>query len=756
MSNVAEFVALFGHDVDRERFASQDWLDFDDLETGVDALHDVAGVGFEFVLALLDFLLEIQILVCCDAEDFAFGEERVVSAARVVDVAEHVLAGDALAAAAVGAGAGEHFAQFDASEGSDDDFAAAAGLDVALEVELADEFHGAKADDEGLGCFERFVREPVFFGEQFLDIRLELWERDDGQRGLRSSGGSRTSDAWAREDAIVSRLSPPAISGIEVTFGRGNMELESETGLQFSANCYHGSMRATRTQGGGDDHAEATRVAMKRQSTSRDGGRGGDRCASAAADYASVLDALWVQRHNVERLNAVQMQGAPGLSLIATSELLRELGDPHKSLRCVHVAGSKGKGSICEMIASSLRGCGYTVGVYTSPHLVDLRERIRVLYDAVDEMIPREAFAAHGARVLDAASVVDGRRAALGEPGLSAFELLTALAFVHCAELAVDVAVIEVGLGGTFDATNVIEPVACALGRVQLEHAHVLGPTLADIALHKAGIMKAGVPVFSVPQLPEVEQVFASRAAAVGAELKFLGKDIEFTHRFQNAGENAPRRGPHHKLAMMLPTRTYEHVAVPLPGEHQAANCALALAVLEALSQQGFSLPEGSVVEGLSRTPAVGRTEFIHDEPRVMIDGAHTPEAMQALMRTLGAQLKFDSLVVVFGCNDDKDAAGMLQALSLGADKVILTKVCDSARAIEPKELLRTFVEVNQHPHLAMAAPCVKDAINLASKSVGRNDLILVTGSFAIAGEAKKLFLEKFPGKCVGGVEVKP
>ncbi|MFO0857482.1 MAG: folylpolyglutamate synthase/dihydrofolate synthase family protein [Phycisphaerales bacterium] len=470
-------------------------------------------------------------------------------------------------------------------------------------------------------------------------------------------------------------------------------------------------------------------------------------------DYNAVLDALWINRHNVERLNAAQAQSAPKLSLEPIAELLHELGNPHHALRCVHVAGSKGKGSICEMVAASLQGCGYTVGIYTSPHLVDLRERVRVLFESSDQPISREAFVTLGAKILDAAAQVDARNHKLGKPMLSAFELLTALALTHFAELAVDVAVIEVGLGGTFDATNIITPAVCALGHIQLEHAHVLGPTLADIALHKAGIMKQGVPAFSVPQVPEVEHVFASRAAAVGAPLKFLGKDIEFTHRFQNAGDNAPRRGPHHKLALMLPTRTYEHVPVPLPGEHQAANCALALAVLESLASQGFSLPEGQVVEGLSRTPAIGRMELIHQKPRVLIDGAHTPQAVQALMRTLGGHLKFDSLVVVFGCNDDKDAAGMLQALSLGADKVILTKAVLSSRAIEPKELLKVFNEVNDHPHLALTAPCVKDAINLAHKSVGRNDVILVTGSFAIAGEAKKLFQDKFAQT---STEIKP
>lgn len=471
-------------------------------------------------------------------------------------------------------------------------------------------------------------------------------------------------------------------------------------------------------------------------------------------EYNTVLDALWINRHNVERLNASQAQAAPKFSLEPIAELLQELGNPHRLLRCVHVAGSKGKGSICEMVAAALHGCGYTVGIYTSPHLIDIRERIRVAFESSDEPISRDAFAKIGSKVLNAAAAVDERNRELSKPALSAFELLTAMALVHFAELAVDVAVIEVGLGGLFDATNVITPVVCALGRIQLEHAHVLGPTLADIALHKAGIMKQGVPAFSVPQAPEVEHVFASRAEAVGAPLKFLGKDIEFTHRFQNAGDNAPRRGPHHKLALILPTRTYEHVPVPLPGEHQAANCALALAVLESLTDQGFLLPEGRVVEGLSRTPAIGRMEVIHQEPRVLIDGAHTPDAMQALMRTLGAHIKFDSLVVVFGCNDDKDAAGMLQALSSGADKVILTKACQSSRGIEPRELLRAFNEVNDHPHLALTAPCVKDAINLANKSVGRNDLILVTGSFAIAGEAKKLFQEKFAQ--ASATELKP
>lgn len=455
------------------------------------------------------------------------------------------------------------------------------------------------------------------------------------------------------------------------------------------------------------------------------------------ASYEAVHQALWLRPSNLERTKASNINVASAFDLSRMRSLLRELGDPQDATPLLHVAGSKGKGSICEMAAAALCGCGYTVGLYTSPHLVDLRERVRVLSssgedDWNDDWISGADFASLGHVVLTAASRVE---AATGP--LSSFELLTALAFLHFARHAVDVGVVEVGLGGLLDATNVIRPRACAVGAIQLEHTHLLGETIEKIAAHKAGIMKAGVPVISVPQAEPVVRVFEETAQRTGAKFSLLGRDVDFSQRFGNC----PELGACHRVSLMLPGRTYEHVPVPLAGEHQAANCAAALAMLHELTRDGFELPEGRAVQGLLRTARAGRLEQVHDAPRVIVDGAHTPESVAAVVRTIASHLRPDSVVVVFGCHDDKNARGMLESIALGADKVILTRAAGNDRALEPRELLRRHQEVGRC--MAQQAASVKEAINIAAAGAGRNDLILVTGSFAIAGEAKRLFLEK-------------
>lgn len=458
---------------------------------------------------------------------------------------------------------------------------------------------------------------------------------------------------------------------------------------------------------------------------------------SDSASFEAIHAALWLRPSNVERTKAASVNSASAFDLSRMRALLKELGDPQDGMPFLHVAGSKGKGSICEMAASALCGCGYTVGLYTSPHLIDLRERVRVLsssgeQDWNDEWIGTSDFVQLGEIILAAASRVEPRTGQV-----SSFELLTALAFLHFARTAVDVGVIEVGLGGLLDATNVITPLACALGAIQLEHTHLLGDTIEKIAAHKAGIMKAGVPVISVPQHESVVRVFDDVAQRVGAPLTLLGRELDFSQRFGTC----PEIGACHRLSLTLPGRTYEHVPVPLQGEHQAANCAAALAMLHELSQSGFDLPEGKVVQGLLRTARAGRLEQVHDDPRVIVDGAHTPESVAAVVRTLASHLRPDSVVVVFGCHDDKNARGMLESIALGADKVILTRAAGNDRAMEPRELLRRHQEVGRC--MAQQAPTVKDAINIAAAGAGRNDIILVTGSFALAGEAKRLFQEK-------------
>lgn len=444
--------------------------------------------------------------------------------------------------------------------------------------------------------------------------------------------------------------------------------------------------------------------------------------APAIASYQLAL--RYLDSHmNLERVR-VDRANRSVFTLERMLALLAALNDPHRDVRCVHVAGSKGKGSTVEMTAACLGECGYAVGVYTSPHLVHIRERIRLNADPISHA----RFTQGMARVAQAAVAIEPE---CGKP--TYFELLTALALLHFADQAVDIAVIETGLGGRLDSTNVIQPEVTAITAIQLEHTEMLGTTLEEIAAEKAGIFKPGVAALTVPQTPEVEAVLRDKAEAAGTRLEMLGREIEFSYRF----EASPELGPHARVSLTTERSEYEHLPVPLKGEHQAHNCGLALAILDRLRDRGYETPERAVLLGLATTPANGRMEIAFDDPRIIIDGAHNPESIKALVKAIGAHMKYDSMVVIFGCAEDKDVDGMLRMLALGADKVLFTRSSENPRAIDPKELQRRFAEIS--PKMTQVVPKLKEAINTAHKAIGRDDLICVTGSFYLAGEAKKM-----------------
>ena len=441
-----------------------------------------------------------------------------------------------------------------------------------------------------------------------------------------------------------------------------------------------------------------------------------------------------MDRVDIERMSPSRVS-SDTLKLDRMQQLMEILGDPHHAFKSVHVAGTKGKGSTCEMTAASLEACGYTVGIYTSPHLVDIRERIRINR----KLISHADFVRVAQHVADVAAELDPEA---GEPTF--FELLTAIAFVHFSEQAVDVGVIEVGLGGRLDSTNVITPEVAAVTSISLDHMEILGDTVEKIAREKAGIFKPGVPAIVVPQKPGVLDVFRAEAQAAGATLRVLGEDIDYSVRF----EATPQLGPHLRVGLSTTRMNFEHVPVPLKGEHQATNCGLALAIVDALSERGFNTPEGKVLKGLAGVEMPGRMELLKGEPRVLLDGAHNAESIKSLMKSIGAQVRYDSMVVIFGCAVDKDVEGMLRELALGADKVIFTKVQGNARAADPRELARRFSDASAK--MCQTAQTFAEALQLARRAVGRDDLICVTGSLYLVGEAKKALDGKRSGDSGG------
>lgn len=432
-------------------------------------------------------------------------------------------------------------------------------------------------------------------------------------------------------------------------------------------------------------------------------------------------------RVNLEQIHASKVK-PESFKLDRMHALVKELGDPHLAVPVVHIAGSKGKGSTCAMLESSLRSSGYTTGLFTSPHLLDERERIQIN----SQLVEKSRFVGALSKCKDAASAITKAHGPA-----TYFELLTAAAFVVFAEEAVDIVILETGLGGRLDCTNVASPIVVGLTSIQLEHTDVLGKTLEKIAFEKAGIIKPSVKAISVPQTEEVIEVFRARANEIDAPLEVLGQDILYSCRFQSA----TTKGPHPKVCVGSGEGCFEHMSVPLIGEHQGANCALALAIILALRTHGFDLPEQQIISGLEHTPREGRLEQINERPRVFIDGAHTPESVRETLKAISQQIRYDSLIVVFGCSSDKDTQSMTEELTTRADKVVFTKATTNARAMDPQSLADMYTERSTKSSEAYNTPT--EAIRAAGKSLGANDVLLVLGSFYLAGEVKALFQAK-------------
>jgi dihydrofolate synthase/folylpolyglutamate synthase len=283
----------------------------------------------------------------------------------------------------------------------------------------------------------------------------------------------------------------------------------------------------------------------------------------------------------------------------------------------------------------------------------------------------------------------------------------------------------------------VITPLVSVVTAIDLDHTKLLGMTKPQIAREKAGIFKKGVPALFFEQEAEVDSVMREAAQAAGAELRIVNKDIEFSSRFCVT----PDLGPHTRVCLYTKSSRLEHVPVPMPGEHQAINCGLALAAVDVLKSFGFELPEDKLTAGLAATKVPGRMELVSHRPRILCDGAHNPAAMNALMRCVGAHVPYDSMVCIFGCCSDKDVAEMIDKVNLGADKVIFTRSANTPRASSPEDLQKLFQE--RSGKMSQIARSVPEAIEMAIRAVSREDLICITGSFYVVGEALKYLQER-------------
>jgi dihydrofolate synthase/folylpolyglutamate synthase len=407
-------------------------------------------------------------------------------------------------------------------------------------------------------------------------------------------------------------------------------------------------------------------------------------------------------------------------------KLLSLLGKPHEKIRTAHIAGTKGKGSTATMLAKMLEANNHKVGLYTSPHVVHLHERIVVNSKMITE--PEML------RLLNRIYAPVEKVAKTDPPTF--FEVMTALAFMYFVDAKADIAVIETGLGGRLDSTNVIKPEVIGITSLSIDHQKQLGNTLESIAREKAGIFKRGVPIITVKQHPDAMRVLKSHANLVKAPLSVTGDDIDFSYRF----ETSPEHGPHTRICLTTETSKFEHLRVPLHGRHQAINCGLALAMLDKLKASGYKIDTDKAIKGLNAVSLAGRMEMICDDPRIMIDGAHNAASIEALMQAIGQNIPYDSMVVIFGCNNDKDIEGMLHKLQYGADKVIFTR-SNSPKAMSPDALADMYTEICGK--MCQSAFSLGEALRLAKSAIGKEDLICITGSFYLIGQAKVQFGQK-------------
>jgi len=399
------------------------------------------------------------------------------------------------------------------------------------------------------------------------------------------------------------------------------------------------------------------------------------------------------------------------------TRLLKLLGDPHKGLKTVHIAGTKGKGSTAILIASVLKEANLHVGLYTSPHLTSFRERIKIN----DKMIEEESLS----RIV---TEIKPHLERMRNRGLSFFEICTAIAFLYFKEKKVDIAIIEVGLGGRLDATNAVESKVAVITPISLDHTHILGATLRKIAREKAGIIKKNSITVSAPQKKEALDVIKDISKKRISRLYLVGRDIyidkgHFTRDIQY-------------FNVWGKFKEYPLLGLRLRGEHQITNAATAIAAIEALQIYNIFIPQTAIKSGIRKAEWAGRMEVLHKDPLVIVDGAQNVASAKALVDGVNRHFKYRELTLILGMSKDKDIKGICETLSNIAKSVILTRA-HNPRAADPNFLKRY---IKDRP--SEVIPDSRIALDSACSKASKNDLILVAGSLFLAGEIRRISQE--------------
>ena len=430
-------------------------------------------------------------------------------------------------------------------------------------------------------------------------------------------------------------------------------------------------------------------------------------------DYRQALE--YVEGYtDYEKLPVPHALGSYDLRRV--EDLLSRLGRPQLGISSVHIGGTNGKGSTAAMVASALAVSGYRTGLYSSPHLKTIRERFRVNGLPITE----DEFAQTLDKIKPELEVVN-QEAKYGE--ITTFELLTALAFCYFSLKKVDFQVLEVGMGGKYDATNVIIPEVTIITSISLDHMDVLGDSLAEIAREKAGIIKENNTLVLSPQAEEVLLVIEEACLAKQAALLKVGRDITW----RDCGYDGNKQN----MIVSGSLGVYE-LSIPLLGKYQLENAATAVAALEVLSARGFHINSDDIRSGVEQVSWAGRLHILGHSPVVIADGAHNPDAARKLKDSLRAFFSYEKSTLIIGVSTDKDVPGLVSELSDACNRVIVT-CSNHPRAMKPEELAAEFNGGGVYPERSSS---VAEAISIAMSISGHNDIVCVAGSLFVVAEA--------------------
>ncbi|MFP6692912.1 MAG: folylpolyglutamate synthase/dihydrofolate synthase family protein [Pirellulales bacterium] len=425
-------------------------------------------------------------------------------------------------------------------------------------------------------------------------------------------------------------------------------------------------------------------------------------------------------------------------------EFLRHLGDPQNDVPLVHIAGTKGKGSTAAILSSICVAAGYKTGMFTSPHLDLLEERIAINGAACSavELVDLVHAVRPVVEQMDAAGTISDSDDDFHQRGPTYFEITTALALLHFARCKADIAILEVGMGGRLDSTNVCTPICSVITSISFDHTKQLGNTLAQIAGEKAGIIKAGIPVVSGVTETESQRAISQSAGENKAPLVQAGEDFEFKYSQCRDASDAAITTSLDYFSHLYATRL-DRMQLRLLGRHQAANAAVVLAVVDELAEQGWHFSADARRSGLKAAQCRARVELVQQQPAVIVDAAHNVASIDALLETIESIFVAGRRILIFATTQDKDIAGMLQRVLPRFEKVFFTRYFNNPRSVPPSALLQIAAHCTTDGRQPTARPQVcadpYEAWQTASQLADVDDLICVTGSFFIAAELRRL-----------------